>query len=155
MSKADRPVKIPTRKAALKLVASHAAGNLSADSTEESTGLFESDYQALTPGRGEAPGVGDRRGHPAPVRGGGQVMKPLDLSHLRQHVRDLHPEMVMRRSNADLSAQHHREHHRYRAGHMHTGGDSPVIDFGFMIGLRPEDGPPARVPLTGSRTKRR
>lgn len=47
-ARAERPVKIPTKRAALRLVASHAAGNLGASTTEEILNCVEA-AEALTP----------------------------------------------------------------------------------------------------------
>ena len=64
----------------------------------------------------------------------------FDLSQLRAHVRDFHPGLSAR-SNADLSARHHRVHYRYGShGHVHTGPDSPVVNLGDGVIklMRPE-----------------
>jgi hypothetical protein len=47
-ARAERPVKIPTKKAALRLVASHLAGNLGASTTDEILNSVEVE-ESLTP----------------------------------------------------------------------------------------------------------
>lgn len=47
-ARAKRPVKIPTKKAALRLVASHLAGNLGASTTDEILNSAEAE-ESLTP----------------------------------------------------------------------------------------------------------
>ena len=81
-------------------------------------------------------------------------MTTRDLSQLRAHVRDFHPRLSAR-SNADLSARHHREHYRYAIrDHIHTGPDSPIVNVGNDVIklMRPEGwvtgGAPWRAPCT-------
>jgi hypothetical protein len=66
--------------------------------------------------------------------------RTFDLSRLRAHVRDFHPDMAMARSNAALSDRHHRQHHTFRSGtgHVHIGDESPLVDYGIGRGMRPE-----------------
>ena len=67
-------------------------------------------------------------------------MTTRDLSQLRAHVRDFHPRLSAR-SNADLSARHHRDHFRYVIrDHIHTGAESPIVNLGDSVIklMRPE-----------------
>jgi len=81
----------------------------------------------------------------------------FDLSQLRRHVRDFHPDMPMAHRNADLSDRHHRHHrqqYRYRSGtgHMQIGAEAPLIDYGIGRGMRPEGWTIGKGPWTGLRT---
>jgi hypothetical protein len=49
---------------------------------------------------------------------------------LRQHMRELHPNAPLPRSNDDLIREHMRQHWRFRTSHIHAGanlgpGDRP------------------------------
>ena len=49
---------------------------------------------------------------------------------LRQHMKEMHSQLKLPRSNADLMRLHQKQHHQYRLSHFHEGvnlgpGDRP------------------------------
>lgn len=42
---------------------------------------------------------------------------------LRQHVREMHPNMVLRRAHVDLVRDHARMHYRHSPNHYHAGAN--------------------------------
>lgn len=50
----------------------------------------------------------------------------LDLSELRRHMREMHPQVKIPRSNKDASSTHARWHHRF-GGHHHQHIDSQFV----------------------------
>ena len=62
----------------------------------------------------------------------------LDLTGVRAHVRQSHPQITpVPRATVDVARAHARWHHRYQSGHYHVTG---VIDVGERIKMRRVEG---------------
>jgi hypothetical protein len=58
----------------------------------------------------------------------------FDLSELRRHVREMHPNIPHpARRNTDLAAQHARRHTRYHSGHNHMAGRITIRISGLPV----------------------
>lgn len=56
---------------------------------------------------------------------------------IREHVREKHPRLRMRRSNEDLAREHARDHHRYHGDHTH-GPVASETNTGPLVGQNTE-----------------
>lgn len=61
-------------------------------------------------------------------------IRGFDLSELRQHMKDFHPNVRRARANVDLAAQHTRQHTRYHTpSHSHMAGRITIKISGLPV----------------------
>lgn len=59
--------------------------------------------------------------------------RDFDLSGLRRHMEEMHPQAKRKRSNADLAWQHATLHTRYHPNHNHEAGRITIRIGGLLV----------------------